>query len=40
MIKYKIIKGWNKNQKGIEFLMIDDHGDDYKSIVRYVKTLK
>ena len=40
MITYKNIEGWNKNQKGIEFFMIDDHGDDYKSIVRYVKTSK
>ena len=40
IISFKIIKVRNEMQKRIEFVEVNDHGDDYKSVERYVSTSK
>ena len=40
IISYQIIKDQTENHKGIEFIDLADHGDDYKALERYVITSK
>ncbi len=40
IITYEIIETDVNSKKGIEFLRVDGHGDDYKSIERYKSTSK